>query len=134
VQYVLDTNVFIDLLSQREDITAELDQAIDADATLLLCPFVYYEMERGFRRFHQPEKEQRFLLLSHFTQWENLKLCDWNLSAQPWARNEEAGRRKSDADLAIAAFALNRGATVVTADMRAFDDLPVAVENWRAEY
>jgi len=130
---VLDTNAFIDLLAQREDVTAALDGAIDANAALLMCPFVYYEMERGFRRIYQPAKEQRFLFLSQAMAWEDAKLPDWNVAAQLWARSGRSGRTKSDADLLIAAFALNRGAAVVTADLRGFEDLPVAIENWRSE-
>ncbi|NLO06260.1 MAG: type II toxin-antitoxin system VapC family toxin [candidate division WS1 bacterium] len=131
--YVLDTNAFIDLLAQREDVTEGLDRATEDDALMLLCPFVYYEMERGFRKLQQTENEQRFLFLSRIMQWQDLELSDRNLAAQFWARNEGIGRRKSDADLVIAAFARNRNASVVTADVCGFESLPVMIENWRVE-
>ncbi len=131
--YVLDTNVLFDVLSKQAPVVGALERVMADGALIYLCPFVHFEVRRGFLHRPHAERERRFNAPSHEMHWADLGTGDWNVGAQLWAKCESEGRRQSDADIMIAAFALNRGATVVTADMRSFDDLPVPTENWREE-
>ena len=131
--YVLDTNVVFDVLSKQQPVATALEQAMADSALIYLCPFVHFEVKRGFLYRPHAERERRFQALSQLMHWDDLARADWNAGAQLWAQCEGSGRPRSDADFMIAAFALNRGAAVVTADIRGFEDLPVPTENWREE-
>lgn len=130
---VLDTNVVIDLLAHIESVDRALAAALEADDAIYLCPFVYYEVQRGFLYRPSPLRERQFRALAQDWHWDDLLWGDWSLGARLWANCRSEGCAQSDADVVIAAFALNRNAAVVTADERAFANLPVPVENWRTE-
>lgn len=130
---VLDSNVIFDVLGQREDVASRLADAMETAALTYLCPFVHFEVTRGFLHRPVPARERLYQTLSQKWQWDEINRSDWNLGSVFWARREGAGKHGTDADLMIAAYAVNRGATVVTADLRGFEDLPVAIENWRVE-
>lgn len=131
--YVPDTNFISDLLNQQARVTEHYSGSIDEEAKFILCPVVYFEVTRGFVHRPDPEDERAFALLAAGWRWEELNRPDWLLASELWADCEGRGRRASDADALIAAFARNRGAMVVTADVKGFDHLAVATENWRAE-
>jgi predicted nucleic acid-binding protein len=131
--YALDTNVIFDLLNQQEDVTEHYGDSVDREAKFLLCPVVYFEVMRGFVHRPDPEDERDFAVLAAGWRWEDLQRSDWHLASELWADGQGRGRRPSDADVLIAAFARNRGTMLVTADVKAFDHLAVATENWGAE-
>lgn len=130
---VLDTNVIIDLMAHIQSVEKALEAALEADHAIYLCPFVYFEVQRGF--LHRPSSfhERQFRALVEDWHWDELQRGDWSLGAQLWANCMGEGCAHSDADVVIAAFALNRNAAVVTADVRAFAHLPVLMENWRSQ-
>lgn len=130
---VLDSNVIFDILLQRPSVMAGFVGAMTSATMVYLCPFVHYEVTRGFLYRPHPEREHRYHELVQKWHWDEVNRADWNLGALLWADCQRTGRPTSDADLMIAAFAQNRGAKVITADLRAFANLPVPVENWRTE-
>ncbi len=130
---MLDTNVVFDLLNQQTVVIDQYGDLVDQEAKFIMCPLVYFEVMRGFAHRPDAEDERVFSLLAAGWRWEELERSDWHLACELWADGEGRGRRPSDADVLIAAFARNRGAMLVTADTKAFDHLAVATENWHAE-
>lgn len=130
---VVDSNVVFDVLAKREDVAHGMMDAMEASALVYLCPFVHFEVTRGF--IHKPNamRERVYHALSQKWHWDDITRADWNCGARLWAASRMNGRQGSDADLMIAAYAMNRGASVVTADVRDFEGLPVVIENWRSE-
>ena len=131
VPLVLDSNAIFDVLEQHPSVVAALVSAMESSALVYLCPFVHFEVARGFLHRPHPERERAYLELSQKWHWDDVERADWNLGAVLWADRQRRGRPANDADLMIAAYAQNRGAKVVTADSRGFADLPVPIENWR---
>jgi len=133
-RFVLDTNIISAVLRRDEAVRERLaDEALQG-SQLFLCPVVYYEVLRGLRHRDAEGQERRFAALVRGLDWEELWRDDWARAAALWAEAASRGRRYDhDADVLIAAYALNRDATVVTDNTRDFEPLGVAVDNWRAE-
>ena len=89
-----------------------------------------YEVTRGFLHEPKPRKQRAFQRLVPNLVWAPLELSDWELGAHIWAGCTKRGRKPSDSDALIAAVALNRSATVVTANEKHFRELPAPFENW----
>jgi tRNA(fMet)-specific endonuclease VapC len=129
--YLLDTNI-ISLLLRRDPIVAQrLKDALAANATIVLSPIVFYEIQRGLLKRDAKKQRTFFERLSPKFVWCDLERQDWVEAAQLWAEREQAGRPISDADLMIAVQAKRLGAILVTDNERDFDGLGVQVENWR---
>jgi len=129
--YLLDTNI-ISLLLRRDPIVAQrLEDALAANATIVLSPIVFYETQRGLLKRDAKKQRTFFERLSPKFVWRDLERQDWAEAAQLWAEREQAGRPISDADLMIAVQAKRLGAILVTDNERDFDGWGVQVENWR---
>lgn len=131
--FVLDTNAVFDILNQQRPVMDRYTWRVDQEAKFMMCPVVYFEVMRGFEHRPDADDERAFAVLAAGWRWEELERTDWYLACELWADGQRNGRRPSDADVLIAAFARNRGAMLVTADVKAFDHLAVATEDWRAE-
>jgi tRNA(fMet)-specific endonuclease VapC len=131
-RYVLDTNIISALLQKNRTTARFVEQALLANAELLMCPVVFYEIYRGL--LHRDARKQKgfFLQLTDRLSWEDLTREDWEQAAEVWAKLRSAGRAiGSDADLLIGIFALRRNAVLVTDNIDDFAPLGVPVENWR---
>lgn len=130
-RYVLDTNILSGLLRSEPQLISRIDQAAAAQAEFLLCPLVFYEVLRGL--LHRDAKKQMDLFFDYikgFTR-EDFNQTDWQVAAQLWAGLRRMGWQISDADLLIAAYAMERQAVIVTDNQKDFEILDVTVENWR---
>lgn len=132
-RYLLDSSAVSHLVSYDPQSLQRFRQASAEDATFILCAIVYYEVTRGFLYEPKPRKEQAFRALLPDLTWADLDIADWELAAHLWAEGRRRGREPGDADAAIAASAINRNATIVTANEKHFRELPAPFENWRAE-
>ena len=56
--------------------------------------------------------------------------ADWEEAAKLWAKTKVMGRTRGDDDIFITAQANRRDATVVTANVRHFNDIANAIETW----
>lgn len=82
---VPDSNVIIDVLRQRDPVTARLAEAVKNAAIIYLCPFVHFEIMRGFLHRPHAERERLYHGLSQGWHWNDIDRSDWNLGAQLWA-------------------------------------------------
>ena len=91
--------------------------SMNADETAVIAP--------------KPAKMSAFRGLMRALRWDEFTRQDWDRGARLWAECERVGRHAGDADVMIAAYALNRDATVVTDDVGHFEDIGLMIENWR---
>ena len=129
--YVLDTNTIICILRREPRAVGGLRMAAERDAPVYLCPVVYFEVTRGFVITPDVEQERVFHSMKEALEWDDLSERDWDKAASLWAECRQRGRRPKDADILIAAYALNRDATVVTDDVGHFENIGLVIENWR---
>lgn len=129
--YVLDTNVFSDILKQNRQVIQTSAEKLRSGATLLLCQPVYYEIRRGllWRKAHT-QLRTFDTNLKPLYQWYELGDTDWNTAAVFWAESVSKGRQLDDTDLLIAAIAKNASAIIVSSD-KDFDAINITRENWR---
>lgn len=129
-RYVLDTNILTAILKKNPEVTGRVNSALQSNAEFVMCPVVFYEIYRGLLQ-KDAKKQLGFLLryISTYT-WDDLKRPDWEQAAQLWAELRRKGVTASDADLLIAAYALQRRAIVVTDNTDHFMPLGAPVENW----
>lgn len=133
-RYVLDTNIISALLQGTPSVGERFGYAMNQRATFLLCPFVWYEMQRWLLRRRATRQLRQFDLLIANFEWEELVPEDWQLAASTWPHLVVQGQQPDDANLLIAVFAARRQATMVTQNQKHFQLaaslLTFPLENW----
>lgn len=129
-RYVFDTNIFTAILRQ-EPLIAQRLAKVDAAAEFLLCPLVFYEVQRGL--LHRDAKRQLAFFMSYAATfiWDDFNQTDWRQAAQVWAELRRQGRLVEDPDLLIGVYAAQRQAVVITDNEKDFALLGIPTENWR---
>lgn len=130
-RYVLDANILSAYVKKEATVGHHVKSALQNNAEFLLCPVVFYEIYRGFLH-KDAQKQLRFFLqiTANFT-WDDFNRQDWEHAAQLWANMRRSGHPPAETDLLIGAYALRRGAIVVTDNIKHFFPLGAMVENWR---
>ena len=131
----LDANVLIDLVNARQAaVRRGFDAAVEAGETLVTCSLAAHELMFGASISHRPaiqaEASRRLLAdvaVADFT------LEDAKASVEVRTRLRSVGRSIGPFDTLIAGQALNRGWTMVTANIREFGRVPgLDLVDWRA--
>lgn len=128
--YLLDTNVFADLLNVPEGQTYKVYQSIPV-GQMILCAPVNYEVERGLRRTGAVRKLERYKAMTASMQQVDVIASDWQQAIDLYVYASGLGRQLSDIHLLLAALALRLSATLVTADTD-FMALPLLLMNCRS--
>jgi tRNA(fMet)-specific endonuclease VapC len=131
---VIDTNILVAALNGHPGILARLDELTPREA--VLCSHVLAELEFGAQRSaRRADNQARIEHLATAMRFEGFDDSAARRFGEIKAEAFQSGFVKSDFDLAIAAVALDLGATLVSDD-RAFHDHPIAnleVENWLSD-
>ena len=130
-RYLLDSNIISHILAKDPLVTARLEQSFQHDDILILCPIVFFEILRGFRKKEASAKTREFERLMLFLVWDDLQKDDWETAAQLWAESAAKGNPRNDADILIAAHAIGSRAALVTDNENHFLHLGIPIENWR---
>jgi predicted nucleic acid-binding protein len=131
ITYILDANVILDVLRQRDPVGENLRRVVAQEQIVCLFQPVYSEVMRGL--IHAGAINQKSILVEQIRPaliWTPLNNTDWELAARFWAEATTRGKQFSDVDLLMAAVAMRLDAVLVTADP-AFEALPIKRENWR---
>ena len=128
--YVLDTNIVSEAMRRNDAVLAQIEEAMSRNDVLYLCPVVHFEATRGILHSGDELLREAYEELTPTWLWDDLYRRDWNMAAELWRRALSMGRNDKDADLLIAAFALNRDAVMVTHNPRHFVHLVNALEDW----
>jgi tRNA(fMet)-specific endonuclease VapC len=130
--YLLDTNVCIELLNERDTLVSQKLASV-VPQTVRLCSVVIAELYHGAHKSNR--REANLALLRRFcAQFESLPFDDD--AAQVYGRLraglEKQGMLIGPHDLLIAAIAVARDVTLVTRNTAEFGRVPdLALENWQ---
>ena len=121
--YALDTNIVIRYLRNTPSVQQHFDEAIIKGDGLVIPKVADYEIRRGFRHKHTPNKEAAYNVLVSSNDW-----CDIaEMDDESWERAEKVytdlcrkGLSIGELDILIAAFCLVNGYTIVTNNTRHF--------------
>ncbi|HEX6904637.1 MAG TPA: PIN domain-containing protein [Thermoanaerobaculia bacterium] len=127
---LLDTNTLNYLLKGIAPVADRLEEANAESASFLLAAPAHYELTRYLDLKGAHRLRRIYLQITSSWQRCNLSFEDWSTAAQLWAERHKSGKSISDMDLLLATLALREGAVLVTANVRHFEGLSVAVENW----
>ena len=144
-KYLLDTNTFSYLFRERTQRTnhpvkCKLEKALRANAQILVCPVVFYEVVRGLYRRDTRRDLQYFLLLIKQFEWCEFDRKTWDLAAKLWAQHkpsavkneaEDDDKKNIDADVLIAAQVRDQNAILITNNTKHFKHFDITFENWQ---
>lgn len=144
--YLLDTNIISSILNRKADsdsdsqrIKIKLQNVLRENATILISPVVYYEIIRELYRKDAPKQIEALVSLVSNFNWCDFSKDTWDTGAKLWAKCRNEGKpttgssvldKSIDADVLIAAQAVEHEAIVVTKNTIHFEYLHINYENW----
>jgi len=130
--YALDTNIIIHLLRQDKQVLAARNLAENSGVSFVIPPMVDYEIQRGFFYKPLPKKEKAYMEVKKRYGVGDTGLNVWTCAARLYASLRQKGFTVSDSDILIAAFCLENGYPLVTANIRDFENMSeLRIINWQ---
>jgi predicted nucleic acid-binding protein len=133
---LLDTNIVSLLMRNEGGVSSRARAARSGGADLLLCPVVDYEIRRGLLKRGAQGALRSFEAIRSGLVYEPFDEATWRQAAELWAASRRLGQPIPDADLLIAAQALQLEATLATDNQKRFEvfkPLGLTVENWKQD-
>jgi predicted nucleic acid-binding protein len=131
--YSLDTGTITKLLKKHPGNQRVLDRfrrAIRRNSLFIMCPVVFYEIKRELVIKNAVAQLTAFEGLAESMVWREFNLAIWDRASGLWADLRSRGRSHHDADVLIAAHAVEYGAAIVTTNLEHFQDIGARVEDW----
>jgi predicted nucleic acid-binding protein len=129
--YALDTNIVSYFIQHNKDIAVKLREILEDGHEVVIPPAVYYEIRRGFKFKSAPKKEQTFNRICNLCVIGEMSLATWEQAADIYANVRRQGKTIEDADILIAAFCVVNGYTLITNNVKHFENVGgLNVENW----
>jgi len=129
--FALDSNIISYLLRNDSVLSARLKQENDKGNMITVPPLVYYEIKRGLISDNSTKRLQSF---NHFCEDAGIgemTIEAYDEAARQYARLRSIGRPAGDADILIAAFCIVNGLTLVTNNIKHFENIDgLQFENW----
>lgn len=127
----MDSNALSDLIESHPQVVKQFRLHLQRADQIILCPPVYFEVERGLLWGKLTRKYGIFRdTIAPRLERVGLIQADWEQAVQYYVDTRSKGRQLSDLDLLIAAIAHRLDAIIVSSDAD-FDALPIKRENWR---
>ncbi len=134
MSYLLDTNTISAIARGHIVATSRFRTALATNSDIYLSPFVEFELERGLLRSGATALRVKVEKLLAELTYVPMVRADWLQVATLWAHSRDIGEPIQDADLIIAAHAINRGAALVTHNtkhFRHFVKLGLMLDDWQ---
>lgn len=129
--YALDTNIISYLLRGEYGIAERINAEINSGNQITIPPITYYEVRRGLLSIDAPRKNAIFENLCASLGIGAIDREAMDIAAVEYARGRKTGRIVEDADLLIAAYCIQAGATLVTNNTKHFEDMEnLEFTNW----
>jgi len=129
--YAPDTNTISYWLQKNKQIAERLNWAIRQGSTIIIPPSTYYEIRRGFKHKASPGKEFAFSLICKSYEIGEMNLAAWEKAADIYAKTRKSGKPIEDTDILIAAFCIVNNYTLVTNNVKHFEDMDGLIfKNW----
>jgi tRNA(fMet)-specific endonuclease VapC len=131
--YLPDTNIISLLIRRHPPVDSRFRAERRARSRFILCPVAEYETRRGLIRKKATAVQARFEEIIERFAYTEFQRNTWNRASGLWAFSRDVGMPLPDADILVAAQALELDAVVVTdneSHFRVFEPLGLKVENW----
>ena len=130
--YSLDTNAIIDILKKRGNTAVKLREVVH-DCQLVISPYVYFELHKGFLFSNATAQERIFADLEKILYKPQLNEFDvMKRAADISFALKKFGVSDQKIDIFIGAWTIEAGAVLVTSNIKHFENMPgLKMENWR---
>ncbi len=133
VPVLLDTDILSEIVKLRDVVVVRRALAYTRQVGLLtFSAFTRYEVLRGFKRRRASTQLARFHVFCDESQVLPVTDAIWNRASDLWSEARNSGRSCEDADLVIAATAIEHQLTLVTGNTDHFSWIPgLTLDDWR---
>jgi predicted nucleic acid-binding protein len=131
--YSLDTDTITKLLKKHpgnQRVVERFRKELRRNSQFMMCPVVFYEIRRELVMKNAVAQLAAFENLAEAMVWKEFNLDIWERASNLWAALRSRGRSHHDADVLIAAHAIEYDATIVTGNVEHFQDTGARIENW----
>ncbi len=121
--YSLDTDIITKLLKKHpgnQRIVERFREEIRRNSLFVICPVVFYEIRRELVFKRAVAQLPAFERLVEAMTWKEFSPRIWDRASNLWSALRAGGRSHHDADVLIAAHALEYGAVIVTGTRSTF--------------
>ena len=129
--YALDSNIISFYLKGNTFVIENIEKAIEEDQTIVIAPISYYEVKRGLLLINASKQLSKLQSLCQL--FPVGELGDYLLedAINLYVEERKAKRNTEDADIFIAVFCLHNNYTLVTDNIKHFQDISgLQLENW----
>lgn len=128
---LLDTNIITAFLKGNAAVVERVAQYINVHERLTVSIISYYEILRGLKALGSKKKLQVFEKFVNDCEVEEMGISVMDKAAEIYVKLKNEGKLVEDADILIAATAMNKGFAVVTDNVKHFNRIKgLEVENW----
>lgn len=134
--FALDTNIVINYLRNEPNVHQQFNSAVMRGNDIVIPKIVDYEIKRGFRILHAPNKEKAYNLLvaGGFCDIAEMNVYCWERAEHVYEELYRKGFTVGEMDILIAAICLENNYTLVTNNVKHFKDIDgLIIENWIKE-
>ncbi|MDR1061510.1 MAG: PIN domain-containing protein [Clostridiales bacterium] len=129
--YALDTNIISYILNGNAALDERLNAVTKSGNKVVIPLMVYYEARRGLLNNNAINKMRVFEKLCAKLNVNNLTTSDMNTAAAIYDKHKRAGTPIDDSDILIAAQCINNDYTLVTNNVKHFNNIDgLTFENW----
>jgi tRNA(fMet)-specific endonuclease VapC len=130
---LLDTDTLSEVLKQKHPVVVQKASAyLQHYLEFAFSAVTRYEVVQGLKAKNAARQLQKFAVFCRHSLLFAVTDAILDRAADLWVAADKAGLPKNDADLLIAATALEHGRTLVTGNTAHFSWIPgLAVEDWR---
>ncbi len=133
--YSLDTDTITRLLKKHpgnQNVIDRFRAELRRNSLFIICPVVFYEIKRELILKNASTQQSALQALTEGMPWREFSKEIWEAASQLWSALRARGRPHHDADVLIAAHALEHEAIIVTSNVSHFENTGVRIENWSA--
>ena len=133
---LLDTDILSELLKQRNPIVKRrAAQYARSHGQFAISAFTRFEMDRGFRESGAALQRASFETFCQHSLVLPVTSLVFDRAADLWVLARRGGHPHADADILIAATAMEAGRTLVTGNTPHFGWIPgLVMEDWRSSW
>ena len=129
--YALDTNIVSYILKGNTALNEQLNSVTKSGNKVVIPLMVYYEARRGLLNNNAMNKMRIFEKLCAKLKVNNLTTSDMDIAAAIYDKHKRSGTMIDDADILIAAQCINNNYTLITNNVKHFDNIDDLIfENW----
>jgi len=132
-RYSLDTDAITKLLKKHpgnQPIVDRFRDEVRRNSLFIICPVVFYEIRRELVFKGARVQLSAFDSLVEAMTWREFGMAVWRRASSLWSALRAGGHSHHDADVLIAAHAIEHEATIVTSNVGHFLHTGASVEDW----